>query len=205
MLQPLQFPDITDAKLLAEIEERGDIMQVEAGSTIMEPGSTIRMMPLVNKGLVKVSREDDTGNELFLYFLNPGQTCAMSLYCCMANRKSEIRATAEEDTELLTIPIEAMDEWMGRYPNWREFVMRAYTDRFQELLNTIDSIAFTQLDDRLLDYLQQKAAGNNGTVNTTHQKIADDLNSSRVVISRLLKQLEKRGMVELSKNKIRFV
>lgn len=202
MADDLTFPGINDTNLLAEMEQKGRLSSVEAGNTIMEPGKNIRSMPMIRQGLVKVLREDDAGHEIFLYFLYPGQTCAMSLYCCMSKKRSEIHAIAEEDTELISVPIEVMDEWMARYPKWREFVMQAYMDRFHELLNAIDNIAFHQLDERLITYLQEKAKANHNTITTTHQKIADDLNSSRVVISRLLKQLEKRAIIQIDKHQI---
>jgi len=148
-------------------------------------------------------REDETGNELFLYFLSPGQTCSMSFTCCMMNKKSAIRTIAEEDTRFIGIPIKYVDQWMTKYQSWKNFIMLSYDSRMTELVRTIDSIAFQKMDERLITYLQQKSlATQSKTIITTHQAIAQDLNASREAISRLLKQLEQDGQVRLGRNKI---
>jgi len=147
-------------------------------------------------------REDADGNELLLYYLQAGETCAMSLTCCMAFKRSEIRAIAQEDVLMLTIPVDYMEEWM-KYRDWRSFVMNTYRLRFEELLEALDSIAFLKMDERLWKYLQEKAQTLDTTeINISHQDIAYDLNSSREVISRLLKQMERKGMLNLGRNKI---
>lgn len=140
---------------------------------------------------------------MFLYYINPGETCAISLVCSERDRKSKIKAVTVENTKFIAIPIRYMDEWMSAHKPWYYFVMETYRKRFEETLNTIDSIAFRKLDERLLEYLNKIAVGQNSrTVKTTHQDIANELNSSREVISRLLKQMEKNGMVQLSRNRI---
>ncbi len=142
-------------------------------------------------------------SELILYYLQAGETCAMSLTCCLANQKSEIRAVAEEDSEIILLPAQLLDSWMLKYPTWKNFVMQTYQDRFVELLNAIDSIAFKKMDERLLQYLIDKSTiNNNHVLETTHQKIAEELNSTREVISRLLKQLENQEKIELGRNRI---
>lgn len=172
----------------------------------MDIGSYVKIIPLIIEGTIKVSREDEDGNELFLYYLRPGETCSMSFTCCMMNKKSEIRTVAEEDTQVIGIPIRYMDEWMSRYQSWKNFVMMTYDYRMLELVKTIDSIAFKKMDERLLEYLEDKAhATGDRTINTTHQQIAYDLNASREAISRLLKQMEKEGMVELGRNRIELL
>ena len=196
---------LTDPELLEAIQQRGEYKIIKAGDLIMDIGRYIKYLPVVLSGAIKILREDDEGNELFLYFIYPGQSCAMSINCCMANAPSEIRAVAEEDTEIIMIPVDVMDEWTSKYQQWKQFVMNTYSFRFNELLHTIDSIAFRKLDERLMHYLEQKASiSNDGIIHSTHQKIAYDLNSSREVISRLLKQLEKNGKIELSRNRIRL-
>lgn len=197
------YPQLAERNLQDEIANEGTIMHFKTGSLIMDFGAYVKIMPLIIKGSIKVSREDDEGNELFLYYLKPGETCSMSFTCCLMDKKSEIRTVAEEDTTLIGIPTRFMDEWMSRYPSWKNFVMTSYDNRMLELVRTIDSIAFKKMDERLVDYLEQKAEANGSqTLNATHQEIAYDLNASREAVSRLLKQLEKDGVVQLGRNRI---
>jgi CRP/FNR family transcriptional regulator len=200
------YPQLAERNLQEEIANEGTIMHFKAGSLIMDFGAYVKIMPLIIKGSIKVSREDEEGNELFLYYLKPGETCSMSFTCCLMDKKSEIRTVAEEDTTLIGIPTRFMDEWMSRYPSWKNFVMTSYDNRMLELVRTIDSIAFKKMDERLMDYLEQKAEANDSrTLNATHQEIAYDLNASREAVSRLLKQLEKDGIVQLGRNRIELL
>ena len=200
------FPQIAEVKLQEEIANVGKLYHFRGGEVIMDYGSYVRLVPMVIKGSIKVSRESEDGNEIFLYYLNPGETCAMSFTCCMMNKKSDIRTTAEEDVELIGIPIKYVDEWMSKYQSWKNFVMRSYDNRMKELMYTIDSIAFKKMDERLLKYLHDKAETiHSKVINTTHQKIAFDLNASREAISRLLKQLEKQKEVRLGRNQIELL
>jgi CRP/FNR family transcriptional regulator, anaerobic regulatory protein len=163
-------------------------------------------MPIILSGLVKVSRMEEEGRELFLYFVNPEESCAMTFACCMQGHPSEIRATAEEDVEMLAVPIEAMDEWLAKYPSWKDFVMKTIRNRFNELLKTIDLIAFQNLDQRLVVYLREKAkASGSSLVNLSHEQIAAELATARVVVSRLLKKLERDGKVLLYRNQIKLL
>ncbi|MCI4649566.1 Crp/Fnr family transcriptional regulator, partial [Phaeodactylibacter sp.] len=151
------YPQLAERNLQDAIADEGTIMHFKAGSLIMDFGAYVKIMPLIIKGSIKVSREDEEGNELFLYYLKPGETCSMSFTCCLMDKKSEIRTVAEEDTTLIGIPTRFMDEWMSRYPSWKNFVMTSYDNRMLELVRTIDSIAFKKMDERLMDYLEQKA------------------------------------------------
>lgn len=197
------FPQIAEKGLQEEIASVGRLMQFPADTVIMEVGQYVKLVPLVIKGVIKVSREDENGAELFLYYLNESETCSMSFTCCMMNKKSEIRTIAEEDTQVVGIPVRFVDEWMTKYQSWKNFVMQTYDQRMVELIRTIDSIAFHHMDVRLLEYLQKKAqATQSKMINATHQDIAYDLNASREAISRLLKQLENEGKLKLSRNKI---
>jgi CRP/FNR family transcriptional regulator len=197
------FPRIAERKLQEEIAEVGKLQTFEAGDIIMDFGSYVKLVPLIIRGTIKVLREDNDGNEMLLYYLNPGQTCVSSFTCCMMNKKSEFKTVAEEDTELIAIPNRYMDDWMTRYQSWKNFVMLTYEDRFNELLHTLDSVAFKKMDARLHTYLSEKAgATGSKTLVTTHQQIAYDLNASREAVSRLLKQMEKDGLVKLGRNKI---
>lgn len=200
------FANFYEKELQEEILTLGKEMLVPTGEVLMDIGKTIKSMPLVVKGLIKIIREDENGNELFLYYLEGGNTCAMSLTCCLQSQKSKIRAVAEEETHLILLPVEKMDEWMVKYKSWKSFVMSSYASRFEELLNTIDLIAFHKMDERLLHYLYEKSNAHRKRVfSITHQEIALELNSSREVISRLLKQLENIGKIKLGRNKIELV
>jgi CRP/FNR family transcriptional regulator len=197
------FPNIAEKALQEEIATVGKLTQFSAGTVIMDVGQYVKMVPLVIEGAIKVSREDEDGHELFLYYLQGGQTCSMSFTCCMMNKKSEIRTIAEENTKMIGIPIRYVDEWMTKYQSWKNFVMQTYDFRMMELVRTIDSIAFHHMDERLLAYLDKKAkATHSKVINATHQEIAYDLNASREAVSRLLKQLENDGRVKLGRNKI---
>lgn len=200
------FPSLRDPLLLEEIERESEMRTIESGEVMMEAGRYIKYIPLVTSGKLKVFREDEEGHELFLYYIYPGETCAISLVCSERDRKAKIKAISVEDTEFVAIPIRFMDQWIQKHKDWYYFVMETYRGRFEEVLNTVDSVAFHKLDDRLLQYLDKATANAESKVlKTTHQDIANELNSSREVISRLLKQLEKRGMVKLSRNKVELL
>ncbi len=199
------YPQIAERQLQEEIAQVASVYHFKAGELIMDFGSYVKMMPLIIEGSIKVSREDGDGNELLLYYLRPGETCTMSFTCCMMNKKSEIRTLAEDDTMLIGIPSKFTDTWMTKYQSWKNFVMLSYDNRMYELVQTIDSIAFKKMDERLLEYLEKKTQVlGTKVINATHQDIAYDLNASREAISRLLKQLEKDGFLELGRNRIKL-
>ncbi|MBD0833223.1 Crp/Fnr family transcriptional regulator [Aestuariibaculum sediminum] len=192
--------------LLNEINNVGTFKEVPEGYMLMDIGDYIKSMPLLVSGAVKILREDDKGDELLLYFIERGDTCAMTLSCCMGQKKSEIRAVAETPTKLIMIPVEKMSEWMSKYKSWQNFILQSYHDRMTELLEAIDSIAFLKMDERLFKYLKDKAMVNrNDEIQVTHQNIAFDLHTSRVVISRLLKSLENKGKIILNRNNIKIL
>lgn len=197
------FPMLTEPQLLAEIEQEGHLMQVEEGDRIIDLGSYIKVVPLFIEGSASVYRPDDKGQEIFLYHLEPGDTCAVSLNGCITGGKSRVRADANEESSLLGIPAPLMDQWMSKYTSWRNFVFSTYAKRFNELLFALDEIAFTNLDERLTSFLEKRAkVTGNATINLSHQEIALALHSSREVISRLLKKMERNGMLALARNKI---
>jgi CRP/FNR family transcriptional regulator len=205
MLEQLKeaYHFIFEEELINEIAEVGTLKEVPAGEKIIEIGDYVKMMPLLLQGAIKIMREDKDGDELLLYFLERGDTCAMTLSCCLGQTKSEIRAVAERDTTLIMIPIDKMEEWTSKYKTWRNFVFESYHARLNEMLETIDTIAFYNMDERLMKYLKDKAKINQSeVVNNTHQQIAYDLHTSRVVISRLLKKLELEGKIKLQRNSI---
>lgn len=208
VLQLIQsrYPQIAEKALQEEIAEVGKIMHFQAGQVIMDTGNYVKVLPLVIDGVIKVVREDEEGNELFLYYLQAGETCSMSFTCCLMHKRSEIRTIAEEETTLIGIPIRYVDEWMTRYQSWKNFVMKTYDFRMMELIRTIDDIAFKKMDERLVSLLEKKAeATDSRIIQATHQELAYDLNASREAVSRLLKQLENEGVVRLGRNKIELL
>jgi len=205
MIQDLKnnFGHLFEDSLLNEINQVGTYKDLPEGFKMMEIGDYVRSMPLLISGAIKILREDSDGDELLLYFLERGDTCAMTLTCCLGQTKSEIRAIAEKDTTLVMVPIEKMEQWSEKYKSWRKFVFESYYSRLNELFATIDSIAFLNMDERLLKYLKEKSRiSETKTVYNTHQEIAYELHSSRVVISRLLKKLENLGKIELHRSHI---
>ena len=201
-----RFPSLSEPLLIDEILENGDMINFSSGDVLINFGHYIKSIPLVLSGNIKILREDKSGKELFLYYLKPGETCAMSLTCCMANHKSEIKAIAEEDSLVIMIPVKYLDVWTGKYISWKNMIMTTYQNRFNELLNTIDGIAFSKLDERLINYLTEKSETvKNNIINQSHQEIANELGTQREVISRLLKKLEKEGVLQLGRNKIEIV
>ncbi len=199
----LNYGYLFEDELLEEIKEFGIYKEVPEGYELIAIGSYIKYMSLLLKGAIKILREDINGDELLLYFLEKGDTCAMTLTCSFKDNKSEIRAIAETDATLIMIPVEKLSEWMLKYKSWRNFVLNSYHDRMRELLEAIDTIAFLNMDKRILKHLKNKAMVNhNETVYTTHKKIANDLHTSRVVVSRLLKKLEKDKKIVLKRNHI---
>ncbi|MBT8252494.1 MAG: Crp/Fnr family transcriptional regulator [Flavobacteriaceae bacterium] len=192
-------------ELMEEIQAIGIYREIPEGTIIIDIGDYIKAMPLILKGAIKVMREDDNGEDLLLYFIENGDTCAMTITCCMGETKSAIRAIAETDTQLIMIPVQKMQEWFHKYKSWQSFVLQSYHSRLNELLEAVDAIAFLKMDERLLRYLRDKAIANRDElINTTHQEIANDLHTSRVVVSRILKKLEHEGLIELRRNKIKI-
>lgn len=196
------FPDIYERETAEVVLGTAKLKKLRADDWMVDIGDSIVYMPLLLKGQLRIIREDEEGHELLLYYIRPGETCAMSLTCCSGNAVSNVRAVAEEDTELLLLPIQIIDEWTTKYPSFKSFILKTYQRRFEELLNTIDGIAFHNLDDRLSQLLKQKSEKEGSVLKTTHQELANQLNSSREVISRLLKQMERKGKIQMGRNKI---
>jgi CRP/FNR family transcriptional regulator len=192
--------------LVQEIEKNAVIQTYPAGSVIMRTGQYIKSTVLVIQGKIKIYREDENGGEFFMYYLQPGQACAISMICATKNEKSQIMALVVEDVELVMIPLPLMDKWMMQHRSWYEFVIDTYRSRFEEVLEVIDSIAFRAMDERLEFYLQRHATSCGcKELKLSHQEIASDLNTSREVISRLLKKMEQRGIVLLHRNNIELL
>lgn len=195
-----------EPKLAEEIMTIGRLKKVKAGGVVISPESDSNEMPIVLEGLLKVMRQDNKGNEIFLYFLEGGETCAMSITCCIEGKKKAFNVIAEEDSVLWMVPMGHIDSWIARYPSFRKFVFEAYQTRFDEMLNTIDSVVFLKMDERLYKYLlDKKQASGSFVINKTHEQIANELNTSRVVVSRLLKQLEREEKIEQHRNRIEIL
>lgn len=193
-------------ELLQEINSVGTYKDIPEGYQLISIGDYIKSMPLLVSGAIKILREDANGEELILYFIEQGDTCAMTLSCCLGNSKSEIIAVAETDTKLIMVPVQKMEEWLGKYKSWQKFILQSYHDRMTELLQAVDTIAFLKMDERLFKYLKDKAMVNhNELIHVTHQQIAQDLHTSRVVVSRLLKKLAMDGKIELFRNNIKVI
>lgn len=199
------FPQF-EAELIDLIEKEAVFKHFKAGEIIMRTGQYIKSTILLLEGRIKIYRENDEGGEFLMYFLQPGEACAISLICATQSQASEVMAKAEEDTEVLMLPIQLMDEMMNKYRSWYQFVIRTYRARFEELLTVVDSIAFRNMDERLEFYLKRYVnSTGRQQIELSHQQIAEDLHSSREVISRLLKKMEQRGLVKLHRNMIEWL
>lgn len=203
-LLSITFPFL-EKDLLAEIDLVSTLTELGIDQSILEEGDYIKSFPMVLNGCLRVVRLSEDGNELLLYYLNQGEICTMALTCCMGLQKSNIKMIAEEDSVIVTIPVDKPEKWMAEYKSWKEFMMYSYKKRFDELLDTIDSIAFMRLDERLIRFFQDRYSSTGKTVFPgTHQDIALQLNTSREVISRLLRNLERQNLVVTERNSVNY-
>jgi CRP/FNR family transcriptional regulator len=192
-----------DEDLKQYIATKALVKEFKSGDEMMRSGQYLKSTMLVTKGRVKLFTNGEDGEEFFMYYLEPGQACALSFVCASRNKKSDLEAIAIEDVEAIMIPIELMDDLMIKHKSWYYFVIESYRNRYQEVLDVLRSVAFHGMDERLEYYLiKQKNSFQSKTLHLTHEQIATDLNSSRVVISRLLKQMENNGRVKLLRNAI---
>lgn len=199
------FPDF-EHDLKKIIQNEGKLVLFPENEMIMDIGQRVEQIPLIVDGLVKVFREDEDDHEIFLYYLHPGEACAITLICSAREGYSKIKAIPVEDTLAIVLPISKLDEWMFKYKSWYYFVMDSYQDRFEELLKVVDAVAFRQMDQRLIEYLYKTVEANQSNlIHETQSQIALELNSSREVISRLLKKLEQQGRVKVSRNQIELL
>lgn len=195
------FP-LFDLPLATFLHEHGESKTFEQGSILMKPGQFFKYAMLIVSGRVKLYREGEDGEEFFMYFLESGNACALSMMCMARSQTSTIMAVAVEETEVIMIPIQYMDTLMKNYSAWYHFVIETYRNRFEELLSVVDQIAFKNMDERLEWYLKRQAKSLGNNLMLTHQQIAHDINSSREVVSRLLKKMEKTGLVAMERNSI---
>lgn len=200
------FAGILEPNLIEELEQVANVRKYQAGEVIVDFGQAVKRMPLLLQGAIKIVRLDEDEGELLLYYLAKGETCTMSIACCMEDKKSEIRAVAELETYVAMLPNVYMDIWMAKYASWRSFIMNSYSERMNEMLQAIDSLAFSNMEERILNYLKEKTKLlDERMLTVTHQQVATALNTSRVVVSRLLKKLENEDKIVLLRNEIRLL
>jgi CRP/FNR family transcriptional regulator, anaerobic regulatory protein len=200
------YSPVFEAALLKEIGEKSMLINATAGQQLINMGQNIKMVPMVLDGTLKVSRENEEGQELLLYYVRSGEGCAMTFSCGMMSRASLVKGTAEDDLTMLIVPVNVMEEWMLRYSSWKKFVMSTIVNEFMDVIKSVDEVTFKKMDDRLVSYLKEKSKiGGSSLVNLSHQQIADEMGTNRVVISRLLKKLENEKRVLLFRNQIKLL
>ncbi len=201
-----QLESIFEKELIQELFQFGDVKYFSAGDVIMDYGKYVRMMPIILTGTVKVFRKDDNGREILLYYLSDNESCSMAYSCCISAKKSEIKAVAEDDGKYLVIPFVKLNDWLCRYEGWRTYVFNSFNERFTELLNSIDIMAFGNMDTRIKQYLLEKYERSGSTsIKVSHYKIAEELATTRVVISRILKNYENDKKLILYRNEIKLL
>ena len=202
-----QLEDITEFRSSPELVEKlythGILKTYKTGSVILNENSPIRSIPIVIKGVMKVIRTEDDGREILLYYIKAGESCIMSFLGGLHNETRKVKVEIEDDAEILFLPISKVSLFMKEHPEWLNYIFRTYHKRFEELLETINAIAFKKMDERLLDLIHKKAELVEGnTIQITHEQLATELGTARAVVSRLLKQIEESGAVRLGRNKI---
>jgi len=200
----MQMFPMFEKDLATYLSSIGEIRVFNEGEMLMKTGQFFKSAVLIIRGHVKLYREGEEGNEFFMYYLDPGDACALSMICATRNQTSSIMAVADEETEVILIPIQFMDKLMRDFRSWYYFVLETYRNRFEELLSVIDNVAFKNMDERLVWYLKRQAEKYGNSMNIKHQQIANDLNTSREVVSRLLKKMEKEGILTLNRNLIEW-
>ena len=200
------FGSAFEPELILEIFDVGKIVHLEPETEIIRPGQYLSSIPLILKGVVKILRSNAKNEEMFLYHLESGETCAISMACCTAQVKSEIRAVSETESEIIMIPTKFMEQWSSKYKSWRTFILNSYHQRLMQQYESIDTLAFSNLEERLMKYLNTKAEIlKTNPLSLTHREIAEDLNTNRVVISRILKKLENQNFLSLDRNYIKLL
>lgn len=189
--------------LVEKLYKYGITKNYHEGDIILDENASIRSIPIVMKGMMKVIRTEEDGREILLYYIKAGESCIMSFLGGMHHEKSIVKAEIEEDAEILFLPVDKVSLFIKEHPEWLDYIFRLYHKRFEELLDIINAIAFKKVDERLLNLLHKKSELiHSDTINTTHEQLANELGTARVVVSRLLKQLEEDGRLKLGRNKI---
>lgn len=200
------YSSMFEPLLLKEVEEKSMTFSATAGQGLIKTNQPINVVPLMLSGVLKVSRENEEGQELLLYYVKSGEGCAMTFSCGMMSQPSQVKGTAEEDLSMLCVPVAVMEEWMLKYPSWKKFVMRTIVNEYLDIIKSVDAVVFKKMDDRLVHFLKGKSKlSGSALVNLSHQQIADELGTNRVVISRLLKKLEIENRLLLYRNQIKLL
>ncbi|MBT8232303.1 MAG: Crp/Fnr family transcriptional regulator [Bacteroidia bacterium] len=201
-----KFQYLFDEELINEFCQFGQLKDFESDELLIDIGDQITHMPLVLNGSIKIMTEDDDENELLLYYLELGDTCAVTMSCCTKKTKSTIRAFAETDTEILFVPVDKMDEWMVKYKSWRTYVLDSYNERLNEMLAALDNIVFHSMEERIKKYVEDKVwVAKSKMLKISHADIANDLHTSRVVVSRIMKKLEQEGIIKQHRGAIQIL
>ena len=191
------------ALLEQQLEANGIRKTLPAETILLQENTYIRSIPIVLSGSIRVMRQDEEDKEILLYYIKPGESCIMSFLAGIHEDTSKVRAVVEEEAEVLFVPVAKASEWIRQFPEWTDFIFKLYHQRFEELLSVVNAIAFQQLDRRIIELLKKKTQiYQSGQISITHQQLAEELGTTREVISRLLKQMEKKAMIRLSRNKI---
>lgn len=200
------YADVFEQELLDEIIRVGHFDKIKGGELLIDIGAEMTHIPLILDGVVKILRQEREGEEIVLYFLERGDTCAISFVNCINRKQSIFKGVVEKDIEAIFLPVQYIDEWLAKFKSWRHFIIDSYHFRLIEMVESIDSLAFMKMSERLLKYLTDKVKINNDVdLEITHQEIANDLNSSRVVITRIIKQLHDEGKIFSTRNKIKVL
>ena len=200
------YSPMFEFSLLREIEQKSMLVTAVAGQGLIKMGQAIKVVPMVLSGTLKVSRENDEGQELLLYYVRPGEGCAMTFSCGLMSQVSLVKGTAEDDLSMLCVPVPVMEEWMQKFSSWKKFVMTTIVNEFMDVIRSVDAVTFKKMDERLTQYLKERSRlSGSSLINLTHQQIADELGTNRVVVSRLLKKLETDKRVLLFRNQIRLL
>jgi len=200
------YSPVFEPALINEIEEKSMLFTASAGQQLISVGQTIKMVPMVISGTLKVSRINDEGQELLLYYVRSGEGCAMTFSCGMMSQPSLVKGAAEEDLTMILIPVNVMDQWMVKYPSWKKFVLSTIVNEFIDVIKSVDEVTFKKMDERLVNYLKEKSRiSGSSLINLTHQQISEELGTNRVVISRLLKKLETENRLLLYRNQIKLL
>ncbi|TNE60532.1 MAG: Crp/Fnr family transcriptional regulator [Bacteroidetes bacterium] len=195
-----------DHKLRELLLDTGIIQHFDTGVELLRTGQYIKVVPIVLQGSLRVLREDESGREILLYFIRPGESCIMTLFAARQNKPSMVRAVVDEPVEMLLIPVDMIHRELSSHKDWLDFTFSLFLQRYEELLGMINDIAFSQVDDRLLDLLRTRSRhSEGGEIHATHQQLADELGSAREVVTRLLKKLEAEGVIETGRGKIRLL
>lgn len=201
-----KYAEVFEEELIQEIAEVGFLKKIKNAQLLIDIGEELTHIPLILDGVVKIIRADKNGYELSIYYLEPGDTCAISFANCINKTRSIFRGIAETDVEAIFIPVDSVDKWLVRYKSWRHFIIDSYHFRLLEMVETIDSLAFLKMEKRIWKYLTDKVKiSNNVDLEITHQQIAEDLNSTRVVITRIIKKLHDDEKIYSTRNKVKLL